>query len=491
MFKTKDNMVRKFILTPLLTTLLCVSISAKDKKGVIMTVDGEDVPTEEFLYLFQKNNHQQSQPQSLDDYLNLFEIYRLKVAEAKSQGIDTMASFKKEIDMYRRELLAPYVADTVFMNQLIDIAFEREKNMVESSHIMFIRTHDEAKDKRSLELIDSLRTELLNGTDFIELAKTYSQDKFSSDKGGYLGFTPAGTFPYAFETAVYETPEGEISEIVESHVGWHIVKSGARKPAMELNRPAKSYKDVKADVERKVSSPFDSRFHMIRKNGIKNLKARHPEIKTEGLSDEEAYITLLQAEEKDQYKNNPDYRNLVDEYINGSLLYEVSVENVWNKAANDSIGLENYYKANKDKYTWESPHAKGILVQALNDSVANVIKQQIQGMSEEEIVPFIRNNFKKEALAEKFNVPQGVNDMIDNIIFGGVQAKPKVRNFTDYFIVSSRLVETPESLDDVRNSVINDYQEILEQDWVETLKKKHKVEINRKELDKIRKNCGV
>ena len=467
-----------------------LTLQAKDKAGVIMTVDGEEVPTEEFLYLFNKNNQQQAQPQSLDDYLDIFEVYRLKVAEAKKLGKDTMDSFRKEINVYKRELLEPYVTDSVFFEQLVEVATEREKELVESSHIMIIRTHNEEQDKKGLALLDSLRTELLNGADFIELAKTYSQDKFSSEKGGYLGFAPAGTFPYAFETAVYETPEREISEIVESHVGWHIVKTGGRKSAEEAQRPMRSHSEIKADVARKSSSPFDVRYHQLRDNKIKNLKKKHPEVDTEGLSNDDALTKLTEAEEVAQYGSNPDYRNLVDEYTNGSLLFEVSVENVWNKASNDTEGLTAYYNAHKDNYKWDSPHAKGILVQAKNDSVLNVVKDKIAGMSSDSIVAFVKTNFKREATADRFNVDKGSNRLIDYLMFGEAAPEIQPNKFSSFYVIDGRIVEAPENVDDVKSAVVNDYQDQLEKEWVDYLRKHHKVEVNKKELARIRKQLS-
>ena len=485
--ETNLQSARKGI-TAIIMMASIATVCAKDKKGVIMTIDGEDVPTEEFLYLFQKNNEQQTQPQSLDEYLNLFEVYRLKVAEAKKTGVDTTQNFLKEMAQYRRELLEPYLADSTFLNNLVDIAADREKTQVESSHIMIIRTHGEKKDAQNLALLDSIRLELLNGADFITLAKNYSQDKFSSDKGGYLGFSPAGTYPYGFETAVYETPEGEISEIIESHVGWHIVKSGARKPTEEFNRQPRARDIVKADVMKRIQSPFDSRYHQIRKKISENLKQKHPELnsKLKGLSDEAAYEMLINAEEKTQYESNPAYRNLVNEYTNGSLLYEVSVENVWNKASNDEEGLQNYYEANKNSYKWESPHAKGVLIQALNDSVANEIKEKLVNVPSDSIVTFVRKNFRREATADRFNVAQGVNPMIDNVMFGAPVTTPKAHNFTTYFVVEGRVVENPETLNDVKSVVVADYQDILEKDWVANLRKNHVIEINEKELGRLK-----
>ena len=473
----------------MLTLTTIGSLYSKEKKGVIMTVDGEEIPTEEFLYLFNKNNSQLQQSQSLDEYLKLFEIYRLKVAEAKNEGVDTTVAFKKEIRQYRRELLEPYIADTAFINALVDVAAQRDKEMVESSHIMIIRTHDEEKDKHNLVLIDSLRNELLNGADFIELAKKYSEDNFSSQKGGYLGFTPAGTFPYAFETAVYETPEGEISEIVESHVGWHIVKVGSRKPASEFNQPERPVEVIREEVLRKASSPFDSRFFDIRNNTIRRLKAKHPKLAlaVDSLPTEEAYEILVVAEEEAQYKENADYRNLVDEYTNGSLLYEVSVRNIWDKAPNDEEGLNNFYLQHKEDYKWDTPHAKGVLIQALNDSVSQLVKNAVIGLDSDEIVKTVREDFKKVATADKFNLPQGINPMVDNVMFGQEPSSPKIKSFTEYFILNGRIVPQPEDVNDVKSSVIADYQEQLEQQWVKDLKERHNVMVNQKELSKIKK----
>lgn len=490
MFKNQFKMkvARNGLMFFLMFTALA-SVNAKDKKGVIMSIDGEEIPTEEFMYLFQKNNQQQNTPQNIDEYLQLFEIYRLKVAEAKQEGIDTTQAFQKEMAQYRRELLEPYIADTAFINNLIDIAVDRENTQVESSHIMIIRTHDEEKDRKNLAMLDSIRLELLNGADFISMAKEYSQDRFSSDKGGYLGFSPAGTYPYGFETAVYETPEGEISEIVESHVGWHIVKSGARKPTSVFNRSPRSRDVVKSDVMKRIQSPFDSRYHQIRKRLVENLTRKHPELnaRLRGLSDDEAYELLLTNEENIQYNTNPDYRNLVDEYINGSLLYEVSVANVWNKASNDEEGLNKYYEDNKESYKWERPHAKGILVQVINDSIAGLIKSQIANVPSDSIVTFIRNNFKRDATADRFNVAEGVNPMIDYAMFGGAETSPKIQNFDTFFVIEGRLVENPENINDVRSIVISDYQEVLENEWVNALKNKHKIAINEKELARLRK----
>lgn len=552
---------------------------AGQKSGIIMTVDGNDIPTEEFEYLFTKNLQQQEGSQSIDDYIELFKIYRMKVAEAKQEGKDTTQAFKDEMAQYRRDLVAPYIVDSAFIYSLIEIAVERDKREVEVNHIMMIKNSDDAQNARSLMLLDSLRKEIYNGASFNELAASYSQDKSATKNAGYLGYIQAGKYPYDFESAAFETPEGEISEIVETPAGYHIVKPGASRQskgkvevahimklapkdnqeiidrkkieidsiyalvlknpenfaqlamdnsddkmtsrkggvvpvfgvgemlkefetkAFALNdneisepflspvawhimkkmgsKPAGNREEIKESVMKKISNAQDPRNSLIRQHNIDMLSAKFGS----SHSPEE----LVELEEVWQFQNNPDYRNLVNEYTDGSMLYEISLEKVWNKAAEDNEGLQKYYKDHLADYTWTQPYAKGILVQAKNDSISTLIKNGTKDLKGDEALQYIKSNFPGMALAEKIVMPEGRNEMVDHLMFGGKDAKPKAKGFTSYFILEGRVISQPEEMNDVKGAVIADYQESLEKQWVESLKKNHKVVVNKKELEKVRK----
>lgn len=557
---------------------------AKEKPGIIMTVNGEDIPTSEFEYLYLKNLRQQTEPQTIDDYIGLFKTYRLKVAEAKAHGKDTTEAFKKEIEQYRKELMEPYLVDSVLIYNYVDIAARREKEEVEANHIMLLKSQNPEKDKTKKLLLDSLREELKNGALFNEIAKNYSEDKSAQKNEGYLGYIVAGRFPYSFETAVYETPEGIISDIVESPVGYHIVKSGARRPSrgkiegahimrmvgpnaseeqeirqkeiidslyniLKINpdmfgdlaisfsddkgsgkkggllpifgtgemvpefesvafslsegeisepirtaygwhiikkiasHPQRDITAVKEEVIKRVANPMDPRFSELQKDKFRRLHKKHGE----DLSDEEVII----AEEKWQYENNDEYRNLINEYTDGSMLYEISLDNVWNKAMNDTEGLKQYFDKHKAKYKWNSPKAKGILVQVKNDSIGLKVREQCESLSPDSIVPYIKTNFAKEAVAEKFLSSKGENAMIDNILFNGPKTKTRIKGFDEYFILQGRILDQPEEMSDVRANVTSDYQEELENQWTKELQKKYKVEINKKELERIRDRISL
>ncbi len=206
--------------------LSACAIAWAAKDPVIMTINGVDVPKSEFEYLYHKNSQQQLAPQPLEEYAEMFKVYKLKVADAKACGLDTTESFRKEMQQYRRELAAPFMADSAYINKLVAEAAARALEDVEASHIMMLKTRDAAENRRLRLRLDSLRQELIAGADFTDLALRYSQDRSVVNNKGYMGFISSGRFPYEFETAAFTTPEGEISEVVESPAGYHIVKAG-------------------------------------------------------------------------------------------------------------------------------------------------------------------------------------------------------------------------------------------------------------------------
>ena len=99
--------------------LSACAIAWAAKDPVIMTINGVDVPKSEFEYLYHKNSQQQLAPHPLEEYAEMFKVYKLKVADAKACGLDTTESFRKEMQQYRRELAAPFMADSAYINKLV------------------------------------------------------------------------------------------------------------------------------------------------------------------------------------------------------------------------------------------------------------------------------------------------------------------------------------------------------------------------------------
>ncbi|MDE5901766.1 MAG: peptidylprolyl isomerase [Muribaculaceae bacterium] len=622
------------------------------KDPVIMTVNGVDVPKSEFEYLYHKNSQQQLAPQPLEDYVEMFVNYRLKVADAMAAGIDTTAAFRQEMDQYRHDLAAPYMTDSVYLDKLVAEAYARSLEEVPTSHIMLFKAPSADSNAASVARLDSIRNVVIAGGDFAELARQYSQDRGSSSRGGSLGYIPAGRYPYTFEVTAYELKPGEVSQVIESPVAYHIIRTGEHRPARgtvraahilildqngtpeesaarkaridsiysvvkatpsKFEEMAMRYSDDKGSARQggllqwfgsgvmvqefdsvafalpvgQISEPFrtqfgwhiinkidrkdppaidemrpaeiarimnpqDERYALVKNNQTARLAKKHnarlndplvarlkayaaesgvdsvfyvtfsePAIagteimkvgKTEvplsaliasmhgGIQPNpvvgEKYLdnaisnfenaTLVAAEEEWLEANEPDYRNLLHEYTNGSLLYEASVRNVWDKASKDTNGLEEYFKRNRANYKWDVPHAKGILVQAKNDSVAADIAARYAALPKDEAVATLKKEYKGEATIDRVLVQRGQNPMVDALMFGTGDAVSPNANFATCIMIDGRVIDEPEEVSDVRGLVTGDYQEELEQAWVSSLRSRYPVEINQKVLKKVK-----
>lgn len=638
--------MKKPILTGVGLAAVLLAYAAKDP--VIMTINGEDVTKSEFEYLYNKNSQQQINPQTLDEYVEMFKLYKMKVADAKAAGLDTTAKFRKEAEQYRHDLATPYLADSVYLNQLVDEAYARSRKEAVAKHIMFFKSPNPEHNLQMKAKADSLKQVLDNGGNFEELARQYSQDKRSAVNGGTMGYIVSGQYPYGFEVAAFATPEGSVSDVVESPQGYHILKGGHKRDARgrvkvshilklarqesdwtrakeqidslyqvvtanpekfneiattnsddrgsarqggqlpwfgagemveefdsaafalkkgEISKPVKSQfgyhiimkqderdplpkEAVKKQTLARMSSPQDERYALIQKHQTERFAARHKaQVNQSGLDAVNDYaakngidslfyakwlgndgnITLMTAdgskysvadfvakfngvkqsnpvaakeiidanldswmngiltglEEEALAKSEPDYRNLLKEYVDGSLLYEVSVLKVWDKAAKDIPGLEKYFAENRMKYKWDTPHVKGVFVQAANDSVATAIKDLARGAAEDDIVPALRKQFKNQMAAERILVPKGSNAMVDYVAFDGPVAPSSIEKYPVMFMLNKRILTVPEEMQDVKGLVTSDYQNMFQEQWENDLRKKYNVKVNKKVLKSV------
>lgn len=219
-------MKRRFIPAALIAAAI-FGVAAAAPKGdpVVMTINGKDITRSEFEYLYKKNNLQQETPQSIDEYVDMFVVYKLKVAEAEAAGIDKTDSFIKEFDGYCADISSPYLVDTLVTQRLVEEAWGRMQTMRNVSHIMYPLGADiEAREANRAHL-DSVRGLIMAGMDFSEAAGRFSTDRTARTNGGSMGWMTAGRFPYPFEKTAYDTPVGQVSEVFEdAPYGYHIIK---------------------------------------------------------------------------------------------------------------------------------------------------------------------------------------------------------------------------------------------------------------------------
>ncbi len=615
---------------------------------ILLTIDNEPVTLGEFEYLYHKNNSQQLEPQTIDQYLEMFINYKLKVAEARAAGIDTTATFRNELQGYARDLAAPYLVDNSVEQQLIDKIYDRLKEEVRVSHIMLPLQDATGNESKQSARADSLRKAILAGSDFAELAARFSIDRATSQKGGDMGFITANRFPYTFEDATYETPVGSISEVIRTPYGFHIVKpterrkargqvlvqhillltqglnstekaakhatidslhtqliqgadfdqlalrysedpgsarQGGRLPWFSTGRMVKEFEDTSfALKDGEISDVIESQYgyHIIKRIDSRDIESKEeltPAIKNVIARDERSQLPIKSVLDKykKQYnlkmnrpalamvesvmrtnggldstavaqlinvaapaasfdggqvnvnaviaslplsptpdptvdyrrfttslenmldeaitaqiiaqlpENEPDYRNLLNEYRDGILLFDISDRNVWSRAKEDTKGLDNWFNSHRNRYTWSAPKFKSYIIFATSDSVLQIAhnflaENPIEG---KDLSAALRQLCGKDIRVERVIASKGENAIIDYLGFNGDKPTPQGK-WIAYEAYNPVILDAPAEVADERGAITTDYQAYLEEQWIKDLRARHKVKLNKKVLKQAR-----
>lgn len=248
--------MKRTIITTLLL-FLGISVYAQiSDTSTIINIDGEKISKAEFLNMYQKNsasNQSKIDRNDLREYLDLFINYKLKLKEAKKLGLDTTKTFLEETNKYRQQLAEPYINDRTITDELIQEAYDREKEFVRASHVLITVPNNATPNDTLIAYKKAMmiRDKAIKGEDFSKLAIEYSDDpsakgKQSSDgkttsrgNGGDLGFFSSMTMIYPFENACYNMKKGDISMPIRTNFGYHIIKLTDR-----INAPFYSF-DIK------------------------------------------------------------------------------------------------------------------------------------------------------------------------------------------------------------------------------------------------------
>lgn len=642
-------MKHKGLIAALLLGTVLLATAAVDP--VLMKINGKEIKLSEFEYLYHKNSQQQLEKETLEQYVDRFVTYKLKVADAEAAGIDTMPAFKRELEGYKADIIKPFLEDTTVKEELIQEAYQHQLTDVDIDHFMLPIGRSYTDNQRQLQLADSLRQCVLNGEDWENIATKYSVDPSVPNNKGHYGFIMAGMFPYDFEKVVYETPVGEISQPFKTNYGYHMLRVNAVRPndgevhvmhILKLFPRARVVPDsVKLATKHKIDSiyallqqgadfatlakaesedpgsaknggelpwfgrkrmvpqfetvayelkpgemsePFETTYgyHIVKKldarmpsldDSRKNIEQRMQqdyrkdaprvarinqlkqqynytqnanlhqylvnELDKHGKYDSTFVASVLPAcketlftfanktvpvsvlaqhlnrkatfadnetaaqyiegfvEHKSQdevmnyYADNiindtPEFANLLNEYRDGMLLFEISNQRVWEAAGKDTLGLQKYFEANRDKYNWYSPRFKGIILNAINDSTLNAVKADIAALNGEpldSITPMLHKKYGTNIKMERMLMGQGENKAIDYLFFNGPQPDGK---YPCAMVLDGGLLYKPEGLNDVRGQVTSDYQDVLEKQWLADLKSRYPVKIDKKVLKKVK-----
>ena len=569
------------------------------QQETLMTINGKPVSAEEFLYIYQKNNQAGAiDPKTMDEYLDMFINFKLKVTEAEAQGIDTTEAFKKELKGYRAQATPKYLQDEQAMDSLIEMSWRHMAKDRRAAHIAIQcpMSADSAQQADALAKINEayervvLGKEVLKGKGkkaklvrqpveaFDAVARELSTDPSVQETGGELGWITPFRYVYPLEEAVYNTELGKISKPFRTQYGWHIVLIEEERdhkevkashimkmvpdPAMDAEKKAlidsiakiitpenfaeiasresedrgssmrggelgwfgkgqmvKPFEDATfALAEGQISAPIRSQYgwHLILKEGergIQPLDSMRTQIQRQVLRDErskeadKSFIRKTRIEynlpadmtdaEVKAYADEhleakyPELKNLVQEYHDGILLFEVSLREVWDKAAKDTAGLEAYFKAHKKEYTWDAPRWKGYLIQAKDKNSAKAAQAIIKSANPDSIQSYIAKRVNCDTVTyvkvQHGLWEQGKNAAVDKFGFKDKKAEFTPNEEMPLVVCLGKKLKAPETWSDEKGKVTTDYQDYLEAAWIKTLREKYPVEINQNVWNAIKK----
>lgn len=473
----KHKNMRKLVVS--LCTLFTLTASAQDADPVLLTVNGKPITRSEFEYSFNKNSNVEGavEKKSVEEYIDMFINYKLKVAAAEAAQLDTLSSFQREFKQYRDLQLTPYLVDQLYIDSVARSIYQRTadqlkgKDMLCVAHILVMVKPNASDAERDLARAkaDSLRQQILGGDDFAELAKKYSQDPGSAFKGGELPWIGPGMTLREFEGAAYDLKAGEISGLVPSAVGYHIIKMLERKQL-------EPYEQLKPTIMKSLQQQGIEEASALHR--IKQLMAASGGRMTR----DEVMDSVLQA-----HLSNPELKYLVQEYHDGLLLYEISKQQVWDVAASDKDGLEKWFKSHKKQYRWDEPRFKGFVYYSKLPKQEKAISAALKKHGNGDWRKVIKDEFNHDSLTVRVTGPylckQGENAVIDHYVFDS--GKPVENAKFPYAGVVGKKMKQPKSYLDVKSLVINDYQKMLEDQWVESLRQKFSFKVDESVLKTV------
>ena len=484
-----DKKMKKIVLS-LVGLVMCAALSAQSSDPVIMKINGVAVPRSEFEYSYNKNNVADViDKKTVEEYVELFVNYKLKVCEALAARLDTAASFKREYRMYRDQQVIPTIVTDADMLVEARNVYNRYKEQVGSKDLLLLAhivigvstKATPAEQERAKARIDSVYRALKAGADFGELAKKVSDDKRTGSQGGQLPrWVGTGQTFKEIEDVSYTLQPGQFSQPLLSPVGWHIILMKGRKQLEPFDSlKAQILKNIEQQGVRERIS--DERVQQVvdRSNGT---------LTSEQVMDNRA-DSLATASKEMKY--------LMQEYHDGLLLYEISKRQVWDKAANDEAGLEAYFKDHKKDYVWDSPRFKGMAYHVKDKNDIKAVKKSVKRLPFDKWTETLRTTFNRDSV-KRIQVQIGIfkagdNGLVDSEVFkvptkASMYAKGVSPEEYPYSDVFGKKLKRPETYQDVRNLVVADYQDMLEKAWIYELRQRYSVSVNQEVLKTVNKH---
>jgi Parvulin-like peptidyl-prolyl isomerase len=398
----------------------------------------------------------------------------------------------------------------------------------------------DAEKQQVKQQADSIFNALKNGADFKELATRFSKDNLTWQQGGEMMTFGVGQYDPAFEAAAFALKEdGDISQPVETSYGYHIIKrlqhiSADIDTTNELQKEEIKQKVMQSDrmevsrkrMYKKVLALSGYKKHPVNEKNLwiftdsilNNKKApklaglngntvlfsfvkqqitlndwqqyletiRNYDNMKAGKTNQQLFDGFVETKAFDYYRNhleayNKEFAYQLNEFREGNLLFEIMQRKIWDVAATDSIGLQRYYSQHKDKYWWEAS-ADAIIFNASNEAAAEEAKKKLKENYQDWQTLVNNSNGLLQADSGRFEL--GQIPVVERTNFTPGLITAFVKNEHDNSVAFAYIVKVypdreQRSFADARGFVINDYQQELEERWVEELKRKYPLMINK------------
>ncbi|WP_296636619.1 peptidylprolyl isomerase [Polaribacter sp.] len=539
--------MKKYLILSLL--FFSVVLVAQKKDAVLITIGGEEIMVSEFKRVYEKNLDaiDNEEAKDLEKNLDLFINYKLKVNEAYALKLDTLPSYIKEMKMYRNQLAAPYLQDSLAVNRLIKDAYYRTKNEVKAKHILIkIPKASTAEDTlRTYTKILEIRNRILNGEDFEKLAVETSEDPSArtdqksgrAGNKGNLGYFSAFKMVYPFEDAAYTTKIGKISMPFRTRFGYHILKVDDIRPSKgEVEVAHILIQDLSFKGEELITSIYnrlenDEQFKMLARKYSDDTgsKSKGGKLRRFGAGvmvepfNKVAFSLTKEGSYSKPFKTRFGWHiiQLIKKHPVGTF-NELKQELANKIRSNERLQLSEKAVVDKLKKMYsvtEYDNAKEIFNNAnirtmakdsLNLKILKINEKELKQIDfinfikrknntsifdlfkdfkEQEILKYYKDNLEKTE-PEFASIIQEYEDGL--LLFELMQRKIWDKASKDTlglqrFHKKNVKKYNNSSLDIVKGEVINDFQNHLEDSWIKEMRNKSVIEIRKKALKKLKK----
>ena len=197
-------------------------------KEVLFTVNEKPYYTDEFSRIYKKNLDlvKDDSQKDLNQYLELFVGYKLKVNKAYKLGLQNGTQYQNELKSYRTQLAKNYFNDTKITQELLEEGYSRLQKEIRASHILILVDENASAEDtlKAYKKMEDISKKAIAGENFDDLAVQFSEDPSAKENKGDLSYFTAFRMVYPFENAAYKTPKGKISKIIRTRFGYHILK---------------------------------------------------------------------------------------------------------------------------------------------------------------------------------------------------------------------------------------------------------------------------